>query len=682
MRISANAIVLSLLLGCSAPALAQVQATLLPNGQQTFLDQNGQPLASGTVGFYIPNTLTPKTTWIDPLQATPNSNPVVLNAAGRATIYGLGQYREIVKDLFGNTVWDQLTMGPGNSSVGSLIVGPSVVTVVPQVLNFVTPQGMGALCNGATDDSAALLAADGTGYGTSFQLPGTCLISSSITFNNAVTFFPGAKIKPSSNLVTVTFLGPVNAGASQICDVSAGGICNLSKIPGGAGYVEWWGAVGGLTDYTSTNVTANTAAWTGALAGSPPWLYATNKCYSVSGLVLDGSLPRTIVGDNEVNCGLVGVGLPYVYASHNPPQVSFTGSISATTLSVSAISAGLLKPGQFIMDGTGDLTPYTIITAQLSGLANSTGTYSVDRSQSVSAEAMTVENPCETRNFVVQDGAAGTASAPQRFLNFTITAATDTAAAVGVCTNDSVQGDPEPNWNITAENSAFGFGTVSNAAGAYAGWIWGWANSNVMINDRYDGDFYGEGYIFPPIEVGSWLAIQKISHFGGQWSCGTNTHGFFVYQDEQKSSGNFSLGNISYQGSPTFEFCGDIMKLDATGQIFDIPWFERIGAGDLMFEDDPSYSSWTTPQGGFAVGPIPELIEKLNFRSTVADVNVNYSSAGNCVLQTSGAGSPEGSVVAGIGSTYYNTTGGSGTTLYVKEAGNNTCTGDTGWVAK
>lgn len=45
---------------------------------------------------------------------------------------------------------------------------------------------------------------------------------------------------------------------------------------------------------------------------------------------------------------------------------------------------------------------------------------------------------------------------------------------------------------------------------------------------------------------------------------------------------------------------------------------------------------------------------------------------------TSGAGSPEGTVTANVGSLYTRTNGGAGTTLYVKESG----AGNTGWVAK
>lgn len=91
-------------------------AQLLPNGKQTFLDQNGAPLASGYVWFYIPNTTTPKNTWQDSAQTILNLNPVPLDAAGRAIIYGSGVYRQQVYDVNNNLIWDQLTASPASSA--------------------------------------------------------------------------------------------------------------------------------------------------------------------------------------------------------------------------------------------------------------------------------------------------------------------------------------------------------------------------------------------------------------------------------------------------------------------------------------------------------------------------------------------------------------------------------------
>lgn len=96
-------------------------ASLLPNALQQFFDVNGNPLSSGTVAFYIPNTSTFSTTWQDAGETIPNTNPVVLDAAGRAQIYGYGPYREVVKDVNGNLIWDQVT---------SSTLGPNTATAI------------------------------------------------------------------------------------------------------------------------------------------------------------------------------------------------------------------------------------------------------------------------------------------------------------------------------------------------------------------------------------------------------------------------------------------------------------------------------------------------------------------------------------------------------------------------
>lgn len=72
------------------------------------------------------------------------------------------------------------------------------------------------------------------------------------------------------------------------------------------------------------------------------------------------------------------------------PQTQFTGTISTTTLTVSAVAAGQLAVGKLVT-GTG-VTPGTRITALGTGTGN-TGTYTVSVSQTVgSATAMTIDN--------------------------------------------------------------------------------------------------------------------------------------------------------------------------------------------------------------------------------------------------------------------------------------------------
>ena len=89
-------------------------AALLPVAPQQFFDKNGNPVTSGSVGYYIPGTSTPKMVWQDDSQTTPWSNPITLNAGGwppnNKGIYGNGTYRQIIKDKYNNIISDLLVM--------------------------------------------------------------------------------------------------------------------------------------------------------------------------------------------------------------------------------------------------------------------------------------------------------------------------------------------------------------------------------------------------------------------------------------------------------------------------------------------------------------------------------------------------------------------------------------------
>lgn len=108
-------------------------ASIIPPAKTTFFDANGNPLTSGTVDFYIPSTNTRKTTWQDAAETIPNTNPVVLDSAGRALILGSGSYRQVVKDSLNNIIWDQVTSssGSGGSITTSTGDGDLVGTIKP-----------------------------------------------------------------------------------------------------------------------------------------------------------------------------------------------------------------------------------------------------------------------------------------------------------------------------------------------------------------------------------------------------------------------------------------------------------------------------------------------------------------------------------------------------------------------
>lgn len=79
-------------------------AVLLPNGKQSYTDNTGNPLVGGKVFTYNSGTLINRTTWSDAAQVAPNTNPVILDARGEATIFWSGAYRVIVQDSLGNVI--------------------------------------------------------------------------------------------------------------------------------------------------------------------------------------------------------------------------------------------------------------------------------------------------------------------------------------------------------------------------------------------------------------------------------------------------------------------------------------------------------------------------------------------------------------------------------------------------
>ncbi|MEW3856019.1 glycosyl hydrolase family 28-related protein [Pseudomonas aeruginosa] len=93
---------------------------LLHNGKQHFVDNNGHPLVGGRVYHYYVGTNTPKDTYQDSGQTIPNTNPIVLDARGEASIYGAGTYRQVLTTSSGVTIWDQVILDPSSAVGGDL----------------------------------------------------------------------------------------------------------------------------------------------------------------------------------------------------------------------------------------------------------------------------------------------------------------------------------------------------------------------------------------------------------------------------------------------------------------------------------------------------------------------------------------------------------------------------------
>lgn len=80
-------------------------AVLLTPPVLQFFDNDGNPLAGGKLYTYVAGTVsTPKATFTDESGATPATNPIILDSAGRATVWINGAYKFVLKDALDNTI--------------------------------------------------------------------------------------------------------------------------------------------------------------------------------------------------------------------------------------------------------------------------------------------------------------------------------------------------------------------------------------------------------------------------------------------------------------------------------------------------------------------------------------------------------------------------------------------------
>jgi hypothetical protein len=112
--------------------------------EQQFINNAGQPYAAGQLFFYLSGTSTPTPTYSDQALTIPNSNPVILDAAGNAGNIFLNSaitYKVVLEDANNNPIWtfDPVipTDAPSNTAISAAIIsctptgGPNAITLTP-----------------------------------------------------------------------------------------------------------------------------------------------------------------------------------------------------------------------------------------------------------------------------------------------------------------------------------------------------------------------------------------------------------------------------------------------------------------------------------------------------------------------------------------------------------------------
>lgn len=178
-----------------------------------FFDDNGDPLSGGKIYTYLAGTTTPLSTFTSRSGGVPNTNPIVLDAAGRTpeqiwSTEGV-LYKYVVKtsddvlirtwDNIGGSVvasdFAQSLANTTDNTKGDALVGfrqsnstgflPGAIarTVNDKLQESVSVTDFGAVGNGIADDTAAIQAAINSGAGTVFFPKGVYLVRNSTSGN-------------------------------------------------------------------------------------------------------------------------------------------------------------------------------------------------------------------------------------------------------------------------------------------------------------------------------------------------------------------------------------------------------------------------------------------------------------------------------------------------------------------
>lgn len=216
----------------------------------------GTALNGGLLYTYSPGTTTAKASYKDSAKASANTNPVVLDSNGEATVYLDGYYKIVLKDSAGVTVWTLDNV----SGAGSAVIDYATIG------DYGSDLGTAVTAIGATPTTLILNAA--TTCTGDVTIPATLQLK--VEKAGVITISSGK---------TLTINGQLEAGLYQI--FSGSGLAVLGSGITEA-YPEWWGV-----DGTADDVQIN-AAIIALTAGS---VKLASKTYNIS---------ATIYGDDNV----------------------------------------------------------------------------------------------------------------------------------------------------------------------------------------------------------------------------------------------------------------------------------------------------------------------------------------------------------------------------------------------
>lgn len=640
-------------------------AALFTSSKFSATDASGTPLAGGKVWTYSAGTLTPKATFTTQAGNVSNANPVILDSTGRADIWlGSGAYKFVVTDsadvaapdgTVDNITAPSLEIAADLASASDADLGAGMIgysgslayaagTVGKKLIEWVSPDDFGAVGDGATVDTTAFQAALTSGLNVRGRPGATYLISpTSQSTARQVIDMGGCTVKRISASAHDAMLTCNGAGVRVIGGTWDGNKAAQSGTLGdrythtcitflgdysevlGVTTVDAWGIgiKGAACSYTKVSGTVNRDF---GLFG----IYVESTTTDEAGNVIDGNLCASTSEVDANGIYLSGSNAPFTYKQRSW-QVTDNICQGATSGSVTGI--GITTRGVDGLIANNQTTGFTMgISADLASGTPITGNRCVDMA-GASAYGIELNNSkcVVTGNFIRGGnyGIIGSGNAAAQDYSLVANNEVDSFAMSGIYFNPSSGGFTARHLKVTGNTLIFG-GSAANRTGIR------------LAGDCKYSDLEGNKIIGPGKSVSGCRGVYLDSAGGNVNILGGSMSGL------ERAVALYSASVAAYTDVR-------LIGVDCA----------------LDMNDDASHLS---AEGSATIGA----------RCVQRDIGkagatpLQYDDRQNSILETWGAGSPEGAITAGIGSRYYRTDGGATTTLYIKTSG----TGDTGWTAK